>query len=152
MCNAEGSNDGWTYRGGVLDQLTGAVNYERRGLKANPDAILNPDVAARSIITGMTLGDYRGPKLADFFNAAKADPVGARAIINADISANGGKYAAYWSAFRDALAAAGYGSANLETSAVVPQEPPAVSKGTIQPVLAGVVLTVLALAYFLMKG
>ena len=152
MGNAEGSNDGWTYRGGGLDQLTGAVNYERRGLKANPDAILNPDTAARSIITGMTLGDYRGPKLADFFNATKTDPVGARAIINADVSANGNQYAAYWSAFRDALAAAGYGSVNLETAAVIPQEKPAVPKGTIQPMLAGVVLTVLVLAYFLMKG
>ena len=52
----------------------------------------------------------------------------------------------------DALAAAGYGSVNLETAAVIPQEKPAVPKGTIQPMLAGVVLTVLVLAYFLMKG
>lgn len=106
--NVEGSDDGWRYRGGGLDQLTGRVNYRKRGLESNPSGILQPDVAARSLITGMMLGDYRGHKLADFFTGSQSRFAEARAIVNADAASNGAKYARYAEAFRDALIAAGY--------------------------------------------
>ena len=101
--NREGTNDGWDFRGGGLDQLTGRVNYRRRGLEQTPERILEPEVAARSIITGMTLGDYRGPKLSDYFNDRGADFVAARAIVNTDVTANGQRYARYATAFLNAL-------------------------------------------------
>ena len=149
--NREGTNDGWDFRGGGLDQLTGRVNYRKRGLEQTPERILEPEVAARSIITGMTLGDYRGPKLSDYFNDRGADFVAARAIVNADVSANGQRYARYAVAFLNALNAAGY-APNAATAPTIPAEDRKVSTGTVQPLIVGVGLAVLTVAYFLLKG
>ena len=149
--NREGTNDGWDFRGGGLDQLTGRVNYRKRGLEQTPERILEPEVAARSIITGMTLGDYRGPKLSDYFNDRGADFVAARAIVNTDVTANGQRYARYATAFLNALNAAGY-MPNAATTPTVPAEDRKVSTGAIHPALAGVGLAVLAAAYYLLKG
>lgn len=135
-------NDGWLYRGGGLDQLTGKTNYVKRGLAANPDAILQPEAAARSLITGMTLGDYRGPKLADFFTASGSDFESARAIVNADVKAHGKKYADYARAFRDALKAAGYGDTPV-LDAVRPTPKPS-SGSALQPAGSGWLGTLIA--------
>ena len=149
--NREGSNDGWDFRGGGLDQLTGRVNYRKRNIEQDPDAILKPEVAARSIIAGMTLGDYRGPKLSDYFNDRGANFAEARAIINDDVKANGQRYARYALAFLNALIAAGY-SPNASSAPATPVKDRKVSTGTIQPLVIGVGLAVLTVAYFLLKG
>ena len=149
--NQEGSNDGWDFRGGGLDQLTGRVNYRKRALEQTPDAILKPETAARSIITGMTLGDYRGPKLSDYFNDRGTDFAAARAIVNADVTANGQRYARYATAFLNALNAAGY-MPNAATAPTIPAEDRKVSTGTVQSLIVGVGLAVLTVAYFLLKG
>lgn len=149
--NREGSNDGWDFRGGGLDQLTGRVNYRKRNIEQDPDAILKPEVAARSIIAGMTLGDYRGPKLSDYFNDRGANFAEARAIINDDVKANGQRYARYALAFLNALIAAGY-APNASSAPATPAKDRKVSTGTIQPLVIGVGLAVLTVAYFLLKG
>ena len=149
--NREGSNDGWDFRGGGLDQLTGRVNYRKRNIEQDPDAILKPEVAARSIIAGMTLGDYRGPKLSDYFNDRGANFAGARAIINDDVKANGQRYARYALAFLNALIAAGY-APNASSAPATPAKDRKVSTGTVQPLVIGVGLAVLTVAYFLLKG
>ena len=149
--NQEGSNDGWDFRGGGLDQLTGRVNYRKRNLEQTPEGILEPEVAARSIIAGMTLGDYRGPKLSDYFNDRGTDFVAARAIVNADVTANGQRYARYAVAFLNALNAAGY-APNAATAPTIPAEDRKVSTGTVQSLIVGVGLAVLTVAYFLLKG
>lgn len=149
--NREGSNDGWDFRGGGLDQLTGRVNYRKRNIEQDPDAILKPEVAARSIIAGMTLGDYRGPKLSDYFNDRGANFAEARAIINDDVKANGQRYARYALAFLNALIAAGY-APNASSAPATAAKDRKVSTGTIQPLVIGVGLAVLTVAYFLLKG
>lgn len=149
--NREGSNDGWDFRGGGLDQLTGRVNYRKRNIEQDPDAILKPEVAARSIIAGMTLGDYRGPKLSDYFNDRGANFAEARAIINDDVKANGQRYARYALAFLNALIAAGY-APNASSAQATAAKDRKVSTGTIQPLVIGVGLAVLTVAYFLLKG
>lgn len=149
--NREGSNDGWDFRGGGLDQLTGRVNYRKRNIEQDPDAILKPEVAARSIIAGMTLGDYRGPKLSDYFNDRGANFAEARAIINDDVKANGQRYARYALAFLNALIAAGY-APNASSAPATPAKDRKESTGTVQPLVIGVGLAVLTVAYFLLKG
>ena len=149
--NREGSNDGWDFRGGGLDQLTGRVNYRKRNIEQDPDAILKPEVAARSIIAGMTLGDYRGPKLSDYFNDRGANFAEARAIINDDVKANGQRYARYALAFLNALIAAGY-APNASSAPATPAKDRKVPTGTVQPLVIGVGLAVLTVAYFLLKG
>ena len=149
--NREGSNDGWDFRGGGLDQLTGRVNYRKRNIEQDPDAILKPEVAARSIIAGMTLGDYRGPKLSDYFNDRGANFAEARAIINDDVKANGQRYARYALAFLNALIAAGY-APNASSAPATAAKDRKVSTGTVQPLVIGVGLAVLTVAYFLLKG
>ena len=149
--NREGSNDGWDFRGGGLDQLTGRVNYRKRNLEQTPERILEPEVAARSIIAGMTLGDYRGPKLSDYFNDRGANFAGARAIINDDVKANGQRYARYALAFLNALIAAGY-APNASSAPATPAKDRKVPTGTVQPLVIGVGLALLTVAYFLLKG
>ena len=104
--NKVGTNDGWNYRGGGIDQITGRDNYRKIGIENSPDDILNPDVAVKSIIHGMTTGRYTGKKLADYDKPDGFDFVAARAIVNGDVRLNGKKYAGYGMAFLMALQAA----------------------------------------------
>ena len=103
--NRVGTNDGWNYRGGGIDQLTGRDNYRKIGIEDTPDDILKPSVAVKSIIHGMTTGRYTGKRLADFDKPDGFDFVGARAIVNGDGKLNGKKYAGYGMAFLIALQA-----------------------------------------------
>lgn len=103
--NRVGTNDGWNYRGGGIDQLTGRDNYRKIGIENDPDAILKPSVAVASIIHGMTTGRYTGKKLSDYDNPGGFDFIGARAIVNGDVKLNGKKYAGYGMAFLIALQA-----------------------------------------------
>lgn len=108
--NRVGTNDGWRYRGGGVDQLTGRDNYRKIGIEANPEAILDPDFAARSIVHGMTTGRYTGKRLAEFGNGSNFSARLARAIVNGDVAQNGARYAGYWRVFLDALNGAGWGT------------------------------------------
>lgn len=107
--NRKGTDDGWRFRGGGIDQLTGRTNYARIGIADDPEAILRPDVAVKSIINGMTTGRYTGRRLADYDRANGFDFVAARAIVNGDVRLNGAKYAGYAQTFLDALKKGGWG-------------------------------------------
>jgi putative chitinase len=85
-------NDGWTYRGRGLAHDTGRRNYGLSGravgldLLANPDAILDLDVAVRVLTSGMKYGRYTGRSFVHFLPSigeANAAQFGqARRIIN----------------------------------------------------------------------
>ncbi|WP_054312289.1 hypothetical protein [Mesorhizobium sp. 1M-11] len=110
----EASGDGWRYRGRALPQLTGRENYEKASklvgvdLVSDPDAANDTDISAHILIEGMRAGMFTGKKLADFVSGDCTDYVGARAIINPDVKANGQKIAGYAKAFETALRDAGY--------------------------------------------
>jgi putative chitinase len=74
--------DGYLFRGRGFVQITGRSNFAKYGIANTPDKALEPDTAARILIDGMTKGVFTGRKLSDYFTDKKADPVGARAVVN----------------------------------------------------------------------
>lgn len=125
----EASADGWRYRGRALPQLTGRENYGKASklvgvdLIADPDAANDTDISAHILIEGMRAGMFTGRKLTDFISGDAADYVGARAIINDDLKANGIKIAGYAKVFETALRDAAYigqAAKTLTTPAVKP--------------------------------
>lgn len=94
------SEDGWTYRGDGLPQITGKENFAKFGVEPGMDLATSVEV----MFTGMMRGLFTGRKLSDYFSTVKDDPVGARAIINPD--KNGELVAGYHRAFLAALKAA----------------------------------------------
>lgn len=104
--NRVGTNDGWIYRGGGIDQLTGRDNYRKVGIENMPDAILKPEAAVESIVHGMVTGRYTGKKLSDYDKPSGFDFEAARSIVNGDVKLNGKKYAGYAMAFLMALQSA----------------------------------------------
>ena len=111
--NRAGTDDGFVYRGGGLDHLTGRDNYRRASaivgvdLVAEPHRILEPKIAVESLVHGMVTGRYRGHKLSDFLKPGAVDFVGAREVVNADRRLFGATIAAYARAFLSALEVAG---------------------------------------------
>jgi putative chitinase len=103
MGNRNGTDDGWTYRGAGLVQITGKDNFRKFGLDAN--AAITPASAARVLFDGMIAGLFTGKKLADYDVPSGFDFVGARRIINGQAQA--GKYAADAQKWLDALDGAG---------------------------------------------
>lgn len=87
------SEDGWTYRGDGLPQLTGKANFVKFGVKPGMDLKTSVEVMFR----GMLLGLFTGHKLDEFFNATVSNAIGARVIINPD--KNGQLVARYYEAF-----------------------------------------------------
>lgn len=113
--NIPGTNDGWDFRGGGLDQLTGRANYTKVGIEKTPERILEPSVAVASLVQGMTTGRYRGHRLNQYITESGADYVNAREIVNADKNRKeasgktiGAIVAGYAHAFEAALIAGGY--------------------------------------------
>lgn len=102
-------DDGWRYRGRGFSQITFKDNYEWASeltgvnLVANPELASDPEIASKVLIVGMVAGKFTGKKLADFITAKERNYVAARAIINADVAANGKKIAGYAEKFRAAL-------------------------------------------------
>ena len=95
--------DGFRYRGRGYVQITGRLNYERYGIADRPDDALKPDIAAKIIVDGMRRGVFTGKSLANYFGVGKADPVGARRIINGTDKAK--LIASHWHVFKTALEA-----------------------------------------------
>ncbi len=135
--NRRGTDDGWRFRGGGVDQLTGRDHYELVGIADAPEKILEPEFAAWSIVHGMTTGRYTGKRLADYGDGPKFNARSARAIVNGDVKLNGQTYANHWRVFRDALRAAGW-----QPGAAVPlQKPKAAAKPKAAPVRKSAITT-----------
>ena len=105
---------GHVYYGRGHVQLTWAKNYKAMGEKLgldlyhNPDLALDRTVSARILMVGMTNGLFTGKSLADYFNAKRDDPVGARRIVNGTDRAAliAGYHHAFLAAIRAAVAGA----------------------------------------------
>jgi predicted chitinase len=91
--------DGCSWLGRGLVQLTHKRNYEAMSaltgidLVAEPDRAMEMDAAVTILIEGMLQGSFTGHKLADHLNATTADWVNARRIVNGTDRAE--KLAAY---------------------------------------------------------
>ena len=94
--------DGYKFRGRGYVQITGRRNYNRASmavgtdLVANPDKALEPAIAARIIVSGMTVGWFTSKKLADY-----SDYLDMRRVVNGMDRA--GDIAGYASRFETAL-------------------------------------------------
>lgn len=81
-------NTGKTYYGRGYVQLTWEYNYRKAGDKLGidlvhaPELALNPNIAAKIMIAGMSEGWFTGKKLGDYIGPVRKDYVGARKIIN----------------------------------------------------------------------
>lgn len=80
--------DGKTWLGRGYVQLTGKSNYEKAAqltgidVVADPDRVMDVDIATKILFQGMTRGMFTGKKLADYFSPSKEDWTNARRIIN----------------------------------------------------------------------
>lgn len=81
----EKDGDGYLYRGRGFVQITGRANYAKAAGKlgvdliANPDAALNPTVAAQILVRGCSEGWFTGKKLSDYL---PDDFRNARRVVN----------------------------------------------------------------------
>jgi len=112
MLGNDGPNDGWTYRGHGLVQLTGKDNFRRFGnligvdLVAEPLRALELPIAAKALIVGVRDGLYTGKKASDYLDSTPPDYVNARRIINGTFAA--AKYAMYAREYDAALRQGGW--------------------------------------------
>ena len=99
--------DGRSWLGRGLVQLTHKRNYEAMSvltgidLVAEPDRAMEMDVAVTILIEGMLQGSFTGHKLEDHLNATTEDWLNARRIVNGTDRAE--KLAAYAMAFDAAI-------------------------------------------------
>ncbi|RUM26360.1 hypothetical protein EFQ99_08865 [Rhizobium vallis] len=99
--------DGRSWLGRGLVQLTHKRNYEAMSvltgidLVADPDRAMEMDAAVTILIDGMLQGSFTGHKLEDHLNAATEDWVNARRIVNGTDRAE--KLASYAMAFHAAI-------------------------------------------------
>lgn len=92
--------NGNSYYGRGLVQLTHGYNYTTMGeeigidLYSNPDEALKLDIAVRILIIGMVKGLFTGKRLADYFNNIDTNWINARRIVNgSDRASQIAKYA-----------------------------------------------------------
>lgn len=95
--------DGWLFRGRGWVQVTGRSNYRKLGFEQAPDALLEPQNAARALVEGLLKGTFTGAKLSTYIKSGTADYVNARRTVNADVKANGASIAILAGQFEDAL-------------------------------------------------
>ena len=99
--------DGRSWLGRGLVQLTHKRNYEAMSvltgidLVADPDRAMEMEVAVTILIEGMLQGSFTGHKLEDHLNAATEDWVNARRIVNGTDRAE--KLASYAAVFDAAI-------------------------------------------------
>lgn len=87
------------HQGRGFIQLTWPQNYERYGIKDEPDRALEPELAYEILTDGMHKGVYTGKKLSDYINDQETNYLEARRIVNAmdkaeQIAANAIKFEA----------------------------------------------------------
>ncbi len=111
----EADGDGVKYAGRGLVQLTGRRNYENAGkalgidLLRQPNLALEPDIAARILIWGMSHGKFTGKGLDDYLPGrlgTRDQFVKARRIINGTDKADA--IAKHADGFQNALIAGGW--------------------------------------------
>lgn len=130
----EKDGDGYRYRGRGYVQITGRANYAKAGKKlgvdliGNPEAALNPDIAARILVRGCSEGWFTGKKLDDYL---PDDFRNARRVVNGTDKAE--LIAGYAIEFGKALAA--------ELAAKLPSTPIDVNETPKIEHVAPVVLT-----------
>lgn len=96
--------DGYKYRGRGYVQITGRANYRKAGealnvdLEGNPDAALEPAIAAKILVQGCVEGWFTGKSLSDYL---PGDYVGARRVVNGTDKAEA--IAAHARVFADAI-------------------------------------------------
>ena len=98
---------GFVYYGRGFVQLTHKANYEKAGEKLGIDLVhepalaLQPDIAAKILLRGMTEGWFTGARFDWYFNDKREDWINARRIVNALIRAE--LVAGYSKLYFDAL-------------------------------------------------
>jgi hypothetical protein len=108
---------GQTYYGRGFVQLTWRENYHNatvelsltgdRDLEYHAAMALDLTIASQIMFRGMAEGWFTNKKLGQYFDDNTNDPVGARAIINNDVSKNGKMIAGYHDKFMTALSKSG---------------------------------------------
>lgn len=74
--------NGLTYEGVGYVQLTHDFNYDKFGLKKNPDKAKEPETAYMVLEKGLANGLFTGHKLQDHINETKTDDISARRCVN----------------------------------------------------------------------
>jgi len=121
----------WFGRG--FAQVTHETNYKKFGIADAPEKALELATAIRILFEGMVLGKFTGRKLSDFFGKSKADPEGARVIVNGTDKAT--LIAGYYRNFLDSLIAAREMKAAAPDDAK-PDDVPLLKDKTVQTIVA----------------
>lgn len=126
-----GPDDGWTYRGDGLPQLTGKENFTKFDVKPGMDLA----TAVRVMFDGMTTGGFTGKRLADYFGSGKEDAEGARAIVNGKDKAS--LIVIYYRNFLDSLTAARDVKTSVAPEAAQPDDKPVAESKSLWTILTG---------------
>lgn len=151
--------DGKRFAGRGYVQITGRHNYTKasavvmRDLVNNPDLALDPDLAAKIMVNGMTQGWFTGKRISDFQSY-----VNMRRAVNGTDKAD--LIAGYADKFEAALRAIPEAPEAPQPSKPstpipvppVPPVPPPPGQGIASIVIGAVGLLIAALAAWLMKG
>jgi putative chitinase len=121
----------WFGRG--FAQVTHETNYKKFGIADAPEKALELSTAIRVLFEGMVLGKFTGRKLADYFGKGKANPEGARVIVNGTDKAT--LIAGYYRNFLDSLIAAREMKAAAPDDAK-PDDVPLLKDKTVQTIVA----------------